>query len=30
LIVYYNTERAHTGRWTRGRAPDEALGKAKL
>jgi len=26
----YNTERAHTGRWTRGRTPDAVLGKAKL
>jgi transposase InsO family protein len=26
----YNTERAHTGRWTKGRTPDEVLGKAKL
>jgi transposase InsO family protein len=25
---YYNTERAHTGRWTRARTPDEVLGKA--
>jgi transposase InsO family protein len=30
-LRYYNTERAHTGRWTRGRTPDEGvLGKAKL
>jgi hypothetical protein len=29
-LRYYNTERAHTGRWTRGRTPDEVLGKAKL
>jgi hypothetical protein len=26
----YNTERAHSGRWTKGRTPDEVLGKAKL
>jgi transposase InsO family protein len=25
-----NTERAHTGRWTRGRTPEQVLGKAKL
>jgi transposase InsO family protein len=29
-LRYYNTERAHTGRWTRGRTPEEVLGKAKL
>jgi hypothetical protein len=29
-LRYYNTERAHTGRWTRGRTPDQVLGKAKL
>jgi hypothetical protein len=29
-LRYYNTERAYTGRWTRGRTPDEVLGKAKL
>ena len=29
-LRYYNTERAHTGRWTRGRTPDAVLGKAKL
>ena len=29
-LRYYNTERAHTGRWTRGRPPNEVLGKAKL
>jgi transposase InsO family protein len=28
-LSYYNTERAHTGRWTRGRTPDQVLGKAK-
>jgi Integrase core domain len=26
----YNTEGAHTGRWTRGRTPEAVLGKAKL
>jgi hypothetical protein len=29
-LRYDNTERAHTGRWTNGRTPDEVLGKAKL
>jgi transposase InsO family protein len=29
-LRYDNTERAHTGRWTRGRTPAEVLGKAKL
>ena len=29
-LRYYNTERAHTGRWTNGRTPDAVLGKAKL
>jgi transposase InsO family protein len=29
-LRYYNIERAHTGRWTRGRTPVEVLGKAKL
>jgi len=29
-LRYYNTERAHTGRWTSGRTPAEVLGKAKL
>jgi transposase InsO family protein len=29
-LSYYNTQRAHTGRWTRGRTPAEVLGKAKL
>lgn len=28
-LDYYNFERAHTGRWTRGRTPAEVLGKAK-
>ena len=26
-LRYYNTERAHTGRWTRGRTPDAVLGR---
>jgi hypothetical protein len=29
-LRYYNTERAHTRSWTKGRTPDEVLGKAKL
>jgi transposase InsO family protein len=29
-LRYYNTDRAHTGRWTRGRTPDAVLGKNKL
>ncbi len=29
-LRYYNTERAHTGRRTKGRTPDQVLGKAKL
>jgi hypothetical protein len=26
----YNTDRAHTGRWTRGRTPEQVTGKAKM
>ena len=29
-LRYYNTERAHTGRRTNGRTPEQVLGKAKL
>ena len=29
-VEYYNTNRAHTGRWTRGRAPEAVLGKEKM
>jgi hypothetical protein len=29
-LRYDNTERAHTGRWTKGRTPEAVLGKAKL
>ena len=29
-LRYDNTERAHNGRWTKGRTPHEVLGKAKL
>jgi transposase InsO family protein len=28
-LRYYNTQRAHTGRWTKGRTPEQVLGKAK-
>jgi transposase InsO family protein len=26
-LRYYNTERSHTGRWTKGRTPEEVLGR---
>jgi transposase InsO family protein len=29
-LEYYNTDRAHNGRWTRGRTPEEVLGKTKV
>lgn len=29
-LAYYNTDRAHTGRLTQGRTPEEVLGKAKM
>jgi hypothetical protein len=29
-LDYYNTDRAHTGRWTRGRTPESVIGKARL
>ena len=29
-LRYYNTDRAHTGRWTRGRTPESVIGKVKL
>ena len=29
-LRYYNTDRAHTGGWTRGRTPESVIGKAKL
>ena len=29
-VDYYNTDRAHTGRWTRGRTPEAVLGKEKM
>jgi len=29
-VRYYNADRAHTGRITRGRTPEQVLGKAKM
>jgi hypothetical protein len=29
-LRYYNTDRAHTGRCTRGRTPEQVTGKAKM
>lgn len=29
-VDYYNTERVHTGRWTRGRTPEDVIGKASI
>jgi len=29
-VDYYNTERVHTGRWTRGRTPEDVIGKATI
>ena len=29
-LVHYNTDRAHTGRWTRGRTPNEVIGANKM
>jgi transposase InsO family protein len=29
-VRYYNSDRAHTGRWTRGRTPEEVIGKVKM
>lgn len=29
-LSYYNSDRAHTGRLTKGRTPEEVLGKAKM
>ncbi len=29
-LRYYNTDRAHTGRWTKGRTPEEVIGKVKM
>lgn len=29
-LRYYNTDRAHHGRWTRGKTPEEVIGKPKV
>jgi transposase InsO family protein len=29
-LRYYNADRAHTGRWNKGRTPEEVLGKQKM
>lgn len=29
-LGYYNTDRAHTGRWTQGRTPEQVIGKVKM
>ena len=29
-VRYYNTDRAHTGRWTKGRTPEQVIGKVKM
>ena len=29
-LDYYNTDRAHTGRWNHGRTPEDVIGKAKI
>lgn len=29
-LRYYNTDRAHTGRWTKGRTPAQVIGAAKM
>jgi transposase InsO family protein len=29
-LRYYNADRAHTGRWTKGRTPEQVLGKEKM
>lgn len=29
-LDYYNTDRAHTGRWNQGRTPEQVLGKPKM
>lgn len=29
-LAYYNFDRAHTGRWTRGRTPAQVIGAAKM
>jgi len=27
---YFNTDRVHAGRWTKGRTPEDVLGKVKM
>ena len=29
-LCYYNNDRAHTGRWTNGRTPEQVLGSGKM
>jgi transposase InsO family protein len=29
-LTYYNTDRAHSGRWTKGRTPEQVIGKVKM
>jgi transposase InsO family protein len=29
-LQYYNTDRAHTGRWNQGRTPEDVIGKVKI
>jgi len=29
-LIYYNTDRAHTGRWTRGRTPIQVIGANEM
>ena len=29
-LRYYNTDRAHTGRWNKGRTPEQVIGKNKI
>ena len=29
-LTYYHTDRAHTRRWTKGRTPEEVIGKRKM
>jgi len=28
-LTYYNTDRAHTGRWTKGRTPSRSSGRSR-
>lgn len=29
-LRYYNTDRSHTGRWNKGRTPEQVIGKNKI